>query len=121
MAETTDWKEVSRPGEMSTWKPVENEELEGTLTGISRDVGVNKSTIYEITTDGDEKVAVWETAVLKSKLEQLELNSKVKLIYLGKRKSKSTPGSYHDYKIFTQSPQLTNIVKKEENGEAIPF
>lgn len=116
-----DWKEVSRPGEMSTWKPAEGEVLEGVLTGISRDIGVNKSTIYEITTDGDEKVAVWETAVLKSKLEQLEIGSRVKMIYMGKKKSKNGPGQYHDYQIFTQSPTLTNIIKKEESGQDIPF
>ena len=101
-----DWSEVKKEGEVSVWKPEENEELEGILTEIRKDIGPNNSTMFVITTPEDEMVAVWSTAVLDSKLGQLEIGSEVKMKYLGKRKSKTTPGSYHDFAVFTK-PKTT--------------
>ena len=117
----SDWKELSRPGDVSTWEPEENEELEGTLTKIIRDVGQNKSTVYEITLASGEMCGVWETSVLRSKLEQVEIGSEVKIIYLGKRKSKKGPGTYKDYKVFTRPAIKTEAEKIFTDKENIPF
>ena len=99
----SEWKEVAQPGQVATWKPVEGEELIGTLTGITTGVGANGSTIYEITTPDDVKVAVWETAVIKTKLGALPTGTEVKIKYLGKNKSKNGVGSYHNYSVFTKA------------------
>lgn len=116
----SDWKEIARPGDVSTWEPDENEELEGTLTRITRNVGQNGSTIYEITLASGELCGVWETAVLKSKLEQVPVGSEVKIIYLGKRKSKKGPGTYKDYKVMSRPAEKTDA-EKIFSDKDLPF
>ena len=98
----SNWNEVKREGDVSTWRPEVNEALEGVLTEITRNLGENKATLYVVTTANDEKVGAWETSVLRSKLERLPIGTEVKIVYLGKRKSKAGPGSYHDFQVFTR-------------------
>jgi len=116
-----DWKEVARPGDVSTWEPEEGQELEGVLSRITREVGQNKSTIYEITLADNSMVGLWETAVLKSKLEQVPVGSEVKITYLGKRKSKKGPGTYKDFKVLSRTADLTEAEKVFKDEKEIPF
>ena len=106
-----DWKEVGREGDASVWKPEVGNVLEGVLTEKRANVGANNSGMYVVTTADNNMVAIWETSVLKSKLDQLEIGSEVRLEYLGKRKSKNGPGTYHDFKVQTRPHERTEEEK----------
>lgn len=115
----SEWKEIAEQGQVSTWTPEEGEELEGQLTRIDKGVGANQSTVYEITMTSGEKVILWDSAVLNSKLGTVAVGSDVKIIYLGKRKSKKGPGTYKDYKVFSKANTTTDV--KDVFDKDVPF
>lgn len=99
------WKEISQEGQATTWKPTEvGESISGVFSAKREGIGANKSVVYEIKTDEDEMIAVWDTTVLSNKLSQVPLGHMVKITYLGAKKSKTRPGNYHDFRVETADP-----------------
>jgi hypothetical protein len=102
----SEWKVIQKEGDVSTWKPAVNEVLEGIFTGVNNNIGPNKSKIYEVTTAENEKVGIWETTVLASKLDFITVGDEIRITYLGERPS-TKGGIYHDYKVETRKAEQT--------------
>ena len=101
----SEYAEVKREDAVTLWTPGEEDVnkviAEGIFHEISREVGINKSTMYSIKEADNGLVGLWGTTVLSSKLERIELGSQVRITYLGKRKSSKSPKGYHDFKVET--------------------
>lgn len=83
-----------------TWKPEnEGDSITGMLTTVKNNVGVNNSNVYLIQEDGkDEPTSVWGSTVLDTKFQEIPKGSVVKIVFLGKVKSKA-PQPYKDFKV----------------------
>ena len=69
--------------ETDVWKPTtEGDKIEGILVSKDSEVGVNKSSIYTIESEG-KAVGVWGSAVLDTKMTAVTVGSKIKIVYLG--------------------------------------
>lgn len=98
-----DWQEAGNSGDSITW------DKEGTLIGtykrMKTDVGANGSNLYELQVE-DETYAVWGSAVLDNKFEQIPVGSMVKIESLGKQLNPKTNREYNDFKVlFKPVPQ----------------
>jgi len=121
------WKEVN-PISDRTWNPHEEKEIEGTLISIKKEQGPNKSMVYVIDV-GEEKVSIWGTTVLDSKMAAVSENSKIKIIFNGLKDSPKRKGKqYKDFSVLVDTEDQT-IVKQEKpleeseeiQSEDIPF
>ena len=96
------WKELSSQSKdfpkMHDWE-TDGEKVEGELVKIDTGVGKNESNVYTIKAEGGEEVGIWGTAVLDSRLNELELGTKVQIIYKGKRKNPETGRTFRDFSV----------------------
>lgn len=95
-----EWTEIGNSGESETWDKTGT--LIGTYKRLKTNIGPNESNVYEIeaTIEGEPKLySVWDSAVLNSKFEQIEVGSMVKIEALGKATSPKTGRTYEDFKI----------------------
>lgn len=75
------------------WIPeTENEFIEGVLISKKQDVGVNKSCVYVVETSLGVK-NVWGSTILDSRMDLIEVGSKIKILYkgLGEKKGGKNP------------------------------
>ena len=104
----TTWTKVEPETEKEqtpAWKPEkEGDTIEGVLMEKKTGVGQHKSNLYTFFLDGDDvadtEVVVWGGAVLDSRLKNVEIETKVKIEYLGEKEGKN--GKYKDYDVFTE-------------------
>ncbi|MDP1570797.1 MAG: hypothetical protein Q8L86_12435 [Vicinamibacterales bacterium] len=87
---------------------VEGQVIEGIYVAVNRNVGANKSNVYVLETAEGDKVGVWGNTVLDTKFEQIELNSKVGIEYLGSKTSKKSGKPYHDFFVGIEAPVTDN-------------
>lgn len=119
MADQKDeWIEAGgQTGEM--WDPEATKEVMGVLKSIKSDVGPNNSKIYVLQEDGkDETTGVWGSTVLDTRMEEVPVNSIVKIEYLGRVKGKS-PQPYKDFKVLYKAPEKTAVDEVFPDAEAV--
>lgn len=104
----SDWQEAGSGGE--TWKP-ENvgDSIQGLLTAVKENVGINNSKVYMIEKEGEEEpYSVWGSTVLDTKFQEISVGSEVKIEYLGQVKGKG-PKPYKDFKVlYKPAPSFEN-------------
>ncbi len=94
-------------GSGNSWKP-ENagDTIIGTYIGKKENVGLNNSNVYLTKEDNNEDAtSVWGSSVLDNKFEEIPLNSRVKIEFLGRVKGKS-PQPYKDFKVLYITPTV---------------
>lgn len=98
---------------MSEWEKVEatpswdfekNKELIGVLVGKEENVGRNQSMLYHVERPNGDKVSVWGSTVLDSRLKFVDLGREVKIVFKG-RKEGNAPQPYKDFDIFVKSSE----------------
>lgn len=77
-----------------------NKELVGVYVGKQENVGDNKSNMYTIEKKDGARVGVWGSALLNSRFERIFIGEEVKIVYLGKEKSKKTNRNYRNYSFY---------------------
>lgn len=82
-----------------TWKPENAGDLIfGTYKAHKSNVGTNDSEVYVIREDGkEEDTSVWGSTVLDARMEEVPINSRVKIEFLGLKDGKRT--QYKDYRV----------------------
>ena len=75
-------------------------EFVGVLTGVENEVGPNKSKLYSFEKQGGEKVSIWGSAVIDSRLKSVAIGSEIKIVSKGEVENKATGRTYKDYQIF---------------------
>lgn len=68
--------------ETNTWRPVENEFIEGELVGKKSDIGVNKSMLYSVETSTG-LINVWGSKVLDERMNHVNIGDSVKITFKG--------------------------------------
>ena len=118
------WKEIKDDIFEDTWMPKEEgDSIEGVLVEIKENVGVNKSKLYKVQTD-DGLISVWGSTILDSRLEQVPVGAKIKIVYQGLGKAKAGRNApklfkvYIDteYRDYSRDPEGNPIVEEDENG-----
>lgn len=96
------WKELQSQQQdfpkMWNWDE-DGEKVEGELVRVDEKVGKNESNVYTIRIEGGEEIGIWGTTVLDSRLKDLELGTKVQIIYKGKRKNPESGRTFKDFSI----------------------
>lgn len=82
--------------DLEMWKhEKEGDFVCGIFKSVKKNYGENKSTIYILKQEDGSLIGVWDSAVLKDKIDLIDIGDDIKIIYLGKAKGKK----YHNYKI----------------------
>jgi len=96
----TDWIEVSNDDEekeqAKMWEP---DAIGESIQGKYIDKEEIKSNLYTIKTQKGEEIKFWGSTVLDNLLEKVPLSCEVKIIFQGKKPSKSGKNPYKDYKV----------------------
>jgi hypothetical protein len=122
------WKEVSSLiGKTVRWsqEPKSEEEgnktvyvgavVEGVYVERKDDIGQNASTIYLIETKEHGVLSVWDTFVLKDKMDAVSVGDEIRIECLGKQKPKGTGKPYYGFKVFSRPAPM-----KEVKGDDLP-
>jgi len=110
------WEEAL-PSE--SWKPEKEEDfIEGLLTEIERNVGVNESTLYKIEVAGGEVKSVWGSTVLDSRMTNVKMGEEVKIIYKGLGKKSPGKNPPKIFQVFHREPEVE--ITDQEIKEAFP-
>jgi len=110
------WEEVNPTDWPESWDYETDKELVGTLVNIKADVGDNNSMLYTIEKEDGTKLTIWGTTVLDSRLKDLPIGEKVKIIYDGVS-TKSKPGRNPTklFRVFhTSAKHSENKLEKEK-------
>lgn len=99
----SDWIEVNNEEEekeqVKMWEPAAvGESIQGKYIDIEEGVGKFKSNLYTVRTQKGE-IKVWGSTVLDNLMEKVPLSSEVKIIFQGKKPSKSGKNPWKDYKV----------------------
>lgn len=105
----TQWTKIEgeeQKEQTPTWKPEkEGDALEGVLMAKKTDIGQHKSNLYTFFMDGDDvadtEMVVWGSTVIDSRLKDVEIETKVKIVYLGEKEGAN--GKYKNYDVFTEA------------------
>ena len=101
------WKELTQQTgdfpKMWNWED-DGEKVEGELVKVEPNVGKNESNVYTIKLEGGEEVGIWGTAVLDSRLADIEVGTKIQIIYKGKKKNPETGRTFKDFSISVYVP-----------------
>ena len=106
MIDWSKYDEVQGAGSTDRMWPAKGEELEegdtieGRLIEKRENIGDNHSNVYTLETAEGEKVGVWGSAVLDSKLAGIAIGKMVAIEYLGKKPSPTKGRNpYKDFKV----------------------
>ena len=80
-------------------KAPEGHELIGYFIDKATGLGENGSTLFVIETAEGKKVGVWGSTVLDERMNQVPVNAKTKITYLGKKNSQKGGRSYHTFEV----------------------
>lgn len=92
-----DWQKI----EPTSWKPSkEGDELAGVLVEVQSNVGQNSSMLYTIEQLNGERVDVWGSTVLDTRMKNVQVGNEVKIVFLGlgqKKGGKQAPKLFDVY------------------------
>ena len=98
----SEWIEVEREEEkeqVKMWEPeAMGESVQGRYLDKEEDVGQFKSNLYTIETKEGE-LKFWGSTVLDDLMEKVPLSCDVKIIFQGKKPSKTGKNPWKDYKV----------------------
>lgn len=87
-----------QPQRNPVWEKKENTTLEGVYTKKKEVITENGTTyLYTIDTGGGKLVDIWGDKMLNDFFEAMKFGTKVKITYLGKKKSKRGGRKYNAY------------------------
>lgn len=108
-AEADEYAEITGGGDFPrTWDFEEDGELVGTFTGsVVKEIKGKDRTIHSFEVDG-EPVTAWGTAILDSRLEELDADDRpdVKVIKTGKKLPTKSGRSAWEFKVFVRRGAL---------------
>ena len=106
MSQNDNWDDAVEANAQSneTWDSTSTTPMVGKYIGMKTNVGPNASNIYNIVNEADGEIwGVWGSAVIDSKFEEIPVNSRVRIEYLGKKPGKR--GEFKDYSIKYKAPE----------------
>lgn len=90
------------------------DELVGVYLGFEENIGSNNSNVYTFRKENGDKISVWGTTVLDSRLKNLNVNEEVKIAYKGSVKSEKVKGrAYHDFDVWHREAEFEPVPDQE--------
>lgn len=108
---TKKWKKLEAN---PAWKFEEEKELTGTYVSMEENVGPNNSKLYTLKKPDDSVIGVWGNTMLDDKFKSIKVGEEVKIIYLGKAKSKKTGNEYNNFEIYLGEAELKEDSAQED-------
>src|SRR3990167_10616987 len=102
------WKKIESSGGADVWNFETQAEFEGEFVKKDSGIGPHQSNLYHFLVGGEneqEEVAVWGNIVLDSRLSEVTHGMKVKIVYLGKAKSKRG-NEFKNFDVFVEDIAL---------------
>jgi len=96
------WQKIEPETTSDIWDFDKNPELIGEFVGKQENVGANNSNLYTFKTETGELVSVWGSAVIDTRLKNVQEGDKIKIVYLGETRSQKTGRTYKDYEIYKE-------------------
>lgn len=81
------------------WDEKGGKPMIGQLISVKHDVGANASTVYNVRDDSGEVIGVWGATVLDGKMEEVPINSRVKIEFLGMKTNAKSGRTFKDYDV----------------------
>lgn len=102
MTKTNEWKENTG----GTWKPEKKEDsIEGLLTDIQHNIGVNNSTMYTVQEkESGENIGVWGSTVLDQRMKGISIGMDVRIVYKGLGEAKGGKQAPKLWAVFFKEP-----------------
>lgn len=73
----------------NVWKPEnKDDKIEGTLINKQKDVGINKSMIYNLETEDKKQIAIWGTTILDDRLAYVNVGEFIRITYVDTQTNK---------------------------------
>ena len=107
-----EWTEV-KATEGKAWDFSANPVLIGTLVGFRKDVGPNKSVMYQIKQVDGITVDMWGSTSIDMSFRNLQIGQKVKIEFLGMKTNPRTKREFKAFKVYSQPMEVSE--------EEIPF
>ena len=83
--------------ETNFWKPEKKDDfVAGIYQTRKKNVGENDSDVYVLRQEDQSLIYVWDSTVLASKMEDVNIGDDIKIIYLGEEEGKK---KYHNYNV----------------------
>ena len=104
----TNWKKVESTGGSDAWNFETQDTMEGEFVKVETGIGPHASNLYHFLVGGEneqEEVVVWGNTVLDSRLGEVTHGMKVKIVYLGKAKSKRG-NEFKNFDVFLEDVNL---------------
>lgn len=109
------WQEVNATN-TETWDKVKP--LIGTYKGFKTVTTKNgESTLYSVTTEDGTTFGAWGSAVLDSKLAEVEVGTTVKIAFLGKVENPKSGRTYNDFSVMVKPTEIKDPIQLSQ----IPF
>ncbi len=106
------WKKIEVG---DAWDFEENDTLIGVFVGKEENVGENQSMLYEIETKDGRRVNVWGSTILDTRLKNIEIGEEVKIVFLGREKSKKRKDTeYKNYDVFHRPRPMEKVEGEDE-------
>ena len=102
------WKKIESSAGADVWDFNTQAELEGEFVKKEVGIGPNNSNMYHFLVGGaneQEEVAVWGNIVLDSRLAEVQHGDNIKIVYLGKAKSKRG-NEYKNFDVFVEDKTI---------------
>lgn len=100
-------------GANEAWDYNSNPVFKGTFLYSEENVGPNNSMMYTFRVDGGKMMGVWGSAILDTRLKNLQPGELVIIHYHGKKESEKRKGSsYHHFDVYHKMPDLEQDVKE---------
>lgn len=87
------------------WDFEKEPELIGTYISRKANVGRHNSMLYKIKKTDGTIIAVWGSTVLDGRLEDIEIGSMIKIMFLGDMASPSGGADYHNFEVFVDKEE----------------
>lgn len=94
-----------KPQQTPAWDFKENPEFEGTLVAIRSNVGPNESMLYEFKQEDGARAAVWGSAGLDNTMNDVEVGSKVKIVFEGMKTNEATGREFKAFKVYVDEQE----------------
>ena len=111
------WKKIDIS---PAWNFEENPEFVGIFVSVENNVGPNNANLYDFKTEDGKVAAIWGNKLLDNRFKSLEKGEKVKVVYKGKIKSKSSAYSYSDFDVFKDDKGDDTTPSVEEGETGVP-
>lgn len=103
----SDWKKVEQA---EFWKPEKpNDSVEGIFVEVATDVGPNNSKLYTLEQEDGERISIWGSTVLDTRMKNVQAGEEVKILYKGIGYSNTRKGAtYKDFEVYHRKPEDFN-------------